>query len=458
MLPTDAIDPAASVIFWLTLVFLFGVLGRRIALFFHQPGVLGELLMGVFLGNLCYYFGMHLAVVLREGPAIFGIIAELLKGMSPQQAVNHTVSNPYYANQLIAVLQGPNGGDLLKVAYVVDIFSRYGVIFLLFMVGVESSVQEIRKAGRASLQVACIGVIAPLLLGLLVSLFFLPELTFNADLFIAATLSATSVGITARVLKELRVIKSREAQTILGAAMIDDVLGLILLAVVSSLVTSGQVELQTIGKIILSTLMFFFIALWIGPWFLRRATSLFEFCEPWEEKLIVSFLFVMILSWIATLANLSTIIGAFTAGVIIHDGYFRTGHAQRDGLRIRELLAPLEVLFTPLFFMLVGLQVKLETFFNWHVVLIASVLLCAAIVGKLVSGLGASAREDRLLIGIGMLPRGEVGLVFASIGRTLGIISDELFAAIVLMVIVTTFIAPTWLKSRYARKGVKHAH
>ena len=109
----------------------------------------------------------------------------------------------------------------------------------------------------------------------------------------------------------------------------------------------------------------------------------------------------------------------------------------------------------PLFFTLIGIQVKLETFFDWHVLLVASALIVAAIIGKLVSGLGASRKDDRLLIGVGMLPRGEVGLVFASIGRTLGVISDDLFSAVILMVIVTTFITPPWLKSRYSKE--RHA-
>ena len=160
----------------------------------------------------------------------------------------------------------------------------------------------------------------------------------------------------------------------------------------------------------------------------------------------------MALSWLATLVQLSSIIGAFAAGMIINDSYFETGDKSRQHkLSIRDLVAPLEFLLAPLFFMLIGIQVKLESFFDWHVLFMASGLIIAAIVGKLLCGLAGNRKDDRLLIGIGMMPRGEVGLIFASIGRSLGVMSDQLFSAIILMVIVTTIIVPPLLKARYAK-------
>ena len=164
----------------------------------------------------------------------------------------------------------------------------------------------------------------------------------------------------------------------------------------------------------------------------------------------------MTFAWLASLAQLASIIGAFAAGLILHDGFFKEDRIENHNKRqIREIFAPLEALMAPLFFMLIGIQVKVETFGNWHVILIAGGLILAAVIGKLLSGLGGRVRDDRLLIGVGMLPRGEVGLVFASIGRTLGVISDELFSSIILMVIITTFIAPPWLKSRFKQHTVE---
>lgn len=442
-------DPVASVILGVTSLFFFAIVGRYIARRFHQPGVLGELLMGVLVGNLAYWGGAHLVVILREGASIFDVVKAILSGASIKEAVQSVISNTFYANQVTQALSAPHGTEFLKIAYIIDIFARYGVIFLLFMVGLESSVEDLKKTGRESVFVAIIGVIAPMILGFGVAFLLLPNGSYEANLFIAATLSATSIGITARVLGEMKKLRTREARTILGAAMLDDILGLVILAVVSSIVINQSVDPWMVVKIIVSTLLFFAGALLVGPFFLRKAVHLLRFLEPWESKLFISFLFIMILSWLASCVHLAAIIGAFTAGVIIHDGFFKS---KKESLSIHQLVSPLESILAPMFFMVIGIQVKLETFASLHVLELALGLVVAAIIGKLVSGLGANAKDDRLLIGLGMLPRGEVGLVFASIGRGLGVISDDLFSAIVLMVIITTFIAPPLIKARYALK------
>jgi len=302
-------------------------------------------------------------------------------------------------------------------------------------------------------------VIAPMLLGFGVAYLLIPNGTYQSDLFIAATLSATSIGITARVLTEMKKLRTREAKIILGAAMLDDVMGLIILAVVSSLVISGVVDMMVVLRIIVSAVLFFAGTLFLGPIVLRKAIHFFRFLEPWESKLFISFLFIMMLSWLASVLQLATIIGAFTAGIILHDDYFDGKPlSKQENRSIYHLLSPLETILAPMFFIVIGIQVKLESFYHWNVIILASGLIVAAVVGKLLCGYGARTSNDRLLIGIGMLPRGEVGLVFASIGRTLGVISDDLFSAIVLMVMITTFIAPVLLKARYTAKDRKLAH
>lgn len=445
-------DPIASVLLWVTLIFSFGMCGRFIAQRLNQPGVLGELLMGVLVGNLCYWFKLPEAIIFREGSIIFTIMSDVLSGMPLTKAVHASMPDANYALDVTHVLQSIRGTEIVKVAYALDIFSRYGVIFLLFMVGLESSVKEIRQTGRESFLVALIGVLAPMALGFIVTGWLIPDASFNTNLFVGATLTATSVGITARVLKEMKKMQTREAKTILGAAMIDDILGLMILAVVSSIVINGRVDSSVIFKVTLLTVLFFVAVLWLGPKLLRLTARLLYFLPLWEAKLITAFLFVMLLSWLATCVQLTSIIGAFAAGLIIHDGYFDKHEIRGEKrLLIHELVAPLELLLAPLFFMLIGIQVKLETFLDWHVLLIAAGLVIAAVLGKMVSGFGANQRDDRFLIGIGMLPRGEVGLVFASIGRALGVISDQLFSAIIIMVIITTFVAPPWLKLRFSR-------
>lgn len=446
-------DPIGPILLWVTLILFFALLGRYFARALNQPGVLGELLMGVLLGNLFYYFDFQLAVILREGTGIFEIMRDVLGGTSLAEAVKLHVTQPYSASQVLNALSGVHGLELVKVGYILDVFSRYGVIFLLFMVGLESSVEELRKTGGDSIKVAVIGVLAPILLGFLVAHFFLPTASYKVDLFVGATLSATSVGITVRVLSEMKKVRTKEARTILGAAMLDDILGLIILAVVSSLVSTETIDLMMIFRIIVSAVLFFVIALVLGPWILQKIVSFFcYFLDFWEVKLFASFMFVMILAWMATVVDLAAIIGAFAAGLILHDGLFIEKNKSSQPISIKELVAPLESVLAPLFFILIGIQVKLETFFDGQVLLTAFALIVAAIIGKLISGLGASSKNDRLIIGIGMLPRGEVGLVFASIGRTLGVISDELFSAIILMIIITTFIAPPLLKWRFNQK------
>ncbi len=441
-------DPVVGVIIAVTVLYIFSLTGRYIAQKFHQPSVLGELLMGVVLGNVGYLLGVQLVFIIREGSAIYTITHELLQGVALPQAIAQAVAQRDVP-ALMTALSGPGGLNLLKISYVVDILSRFGLIFLMFLVGLESSVDDLKKTGKESLIVACIGVLAPIVLGYLAVSLLMPEALLKTQIFLAATLSATSAGITARVFKDLRKLQTREASTILGAAMIDDILGLMILAIVSAIVVSGSVHLGKIIMILVDATLFFTVTLWLGPWLLKHTIRCLKFLDPWETKFAVAFLLMMILASFAALAQLATIIGAFIAGLLIKEEYF---HDHKSLLTIHNLVAPIEALLAPLFFILVGLQVKLELFMRVDVISLAVALVIAAVIGKLLSGLGGHRQDDRWLIGIGMLPRGEVGLVFASIGKTLGVVTDDVFSAIILMVIVTTVITPIWLKSRYQKK------
>lgn len=445
-------DPSSAIIFWGTILLFFGILGRYIAKCLAQPGVLGELLMGVIVGNICYAYHVQLMIILRDSAAVFAVIQQMLQGMSLTHAVHQLIPDPNYAQQIIMAMSGKNGQQWIAVTFVVDAFSRYGVIFLLFMVGLESSLHDLKKTGKESTLVAVIGVIAPIILGLLVMHWILPNAPFSTALFVAATLSATSVGITARVLQDMHKLNTREAKTIMGAAMLDDVLGLVILALVSGMVLIGSVSFWLIVRIIFMAFIFFPLSLWLGPLLLRRLVAWLKFLDPWEAKLLTSFIFIMGFSWLATLVNMSTIIGAFMAGIILHEGFFAEREREtKDPLSIRNLLAPFEAIFSPLFFVLIGIQVRLETFLDKQVLLFSIGLLAAAILGKLLSGFGGNRKDNRFLIGIGMIPRGEVGLVFASVGKGLHIISDTLFSAIIVMVVVTTFITPLWMRFQYQR-------
>jgi Kef-type K+ transport system membrane component KefB len=298
-------------------------------------------------------------------------------------------------------------------------------------------------------------MLTPFALGLGVAWLASPDNSLGALLFIGATLGATSVGITARVLSELQVLRSREASIILGAAIFDDVFGLVSLAIVSGIVVNGTVESGSIAQILGLSALFVVASLYAGPYVLRAIIHSMRGMELVETKIFVSFIFVMGLSWFADLVGLATIIGAFAAGLILNDCYFRRWEKDcfRSTVSIKSLMAPLEAILVPIFFVLIGLQVKLESFLSVDVVLFAAGLTLAAIIGKLVSGYVAGRGLNSLAIGLGMMPRGEVGLIFASIGKALGVIDSQLFSAIVLMVVVTTVIAPSLLKWSL-RRGV----
>lgn len=441
-------DPVSSIVFWVTFIYCLSIIGQYFAKRFHQPPVLGELMMGVLFGNMGYFLHIPEITFLREGSGIFEILPDLLSGNSVSHAVVSFISQSQDVLFIQNALQSAHGADLIKIAYVLDVFSRYGLIYLLFMVGLETSWHDLRQVGRPAFQVATIGVLAPIALGMGMLHFFFPHYSFHAQLFVAATLSATSVGITARVLKDLKKIRTREAKIILGAAMIDDVLGLLILAIVSSIVLQGHLSPWLLLQIIISSALFFVLALRLGPSFIRILIRCASFLEPWEAKLVISFVFLMLLSWVASLLQLSSIIGAFTAGLILDDELFLQAGQKTQGPKIKELMGPLQFLLAPLFFFIMGVQVKIESFTSWQVLSLALLLTAIAILGKLMGGWGANKKCQRLFIGIGMLPRGEVGLIFASMGRSLGVVSEEMYTAIIVMVILTTVIAPPWMKSR----------
>ena len=447
-------DPIAPVILGVTSILAFAVIGRVGARKLGQPTVLGELLMGIVLGNVAWYYGVDLITVLREGPRVFEVVSQVLAGARLDDVAVAIFGRDKGA-EIAAIMTGPLGGQVMQVAQAVDTFSRYGVIFLLFMVGLETDLDEMRKVGGDSIRVALLGVVLPLVFGLLSLLLLLPGLSLNSSLFIAATLAATSIGITAHVLQEMGRAQSREGRIVLGAAVGDDVLGLVLLAVVSGIVVSGSVDVTELVIVVFLSCLFLVAAISLGPATVRLLAKLMSRLDIVEAKMFTSYLFVMILAWMANLSGLATIIGAFAAGIVLHDGFFKEhrGAARDRVVTIRDLIRPLEVILVPIFFILMGIQVKAESFLSWPVATLAAVLIAAAVAGKLLSGFGAAAPASKLVVGIGMLPRGEVGLVFAAIGRTLGVIDDAIFAAIVAMVFVTTLAAPPLLKIAIDRQS-----
>lgn len=439
-------DPIAPVIFGVTLILAAALVGRYVARQLGQASVLGELVMGVLLGNLLYVAGYDLMAVLREGTALMDMADLTLGGATWEQAAI-TVMGADAGPPFLAMLRGHQGDEYLQVAHAVDIFSRYGVIFLLFHVGLDTCIADLRRVGMDSLRVALLGVLVPFVLGFAAAWLVEPERSHAEHMFLGAALAATSIGITARVLQDLGQQNSSEASVILGAAVIDDVLGLVLLAVVSGIVVTDSVHLPEILRTVLLAGLFIVAVLLLGPYIIRLLIVMLRHLDEMEAKIFISFLFVMILAWLANLMGLATIVGAFAAGLLIMESHFSQWQNHSGvSYRIKDLFAPLEAILVPIFFVLMGIQVKLETFLDWQVVALAALLTIVAVAGKLVAGLGVGdKRMSRLAVGIGMMPRGEVGLVFASIGKSLEVIGDGTFSAIVLMVMITTLMTPPLL-------------
>ncbi len=444
--PGEGADPIAPVILSITGLLFFALLGQSLARALGQPAVLGELLIGIALGNALYFAGLDLALILREGQGALALVTEAMRNGGWDGVAGSELAAAD-AEAVLEVLRGPDGGTYLRILQTVDVFAAYGLIFLLFLVGLGTSARELSQTGWDAARVALLGVAAPFALGLLAVRVLQPELGWEVAVFVAATLAATSIGITARVLTDLHQDHAAEARVILGAAVLDDVLGLVLLAVVSGIVVTGGITLLGVAEIVGRSALFFVAAYYLSPPLLRLVVYLVRGLSLPEAKLFVAFLFTMVLAWSAKALGLATIVGAFTAGVLLSDRYFTywRGRDEQD-YTIRDLISPLEMVLAPVFFIFMGIQVKLETFLRLEVLLLALALTVLGMAGKLIAGWGARRGYKRAAIGVAMMPRGEVGLIFATVGKGLGVVPDALFSAIVLMVVLTTLITPVLLK------------
>jgi Kef-type K+ transport system membrane component KefB len=404
-------NDVAPVLLALAVVLAVAKLGGHVAARLGQPAVLGELCAGVALGNL-------------------GLL-------------------------------GIGWADPLKANTTLEILAQLGVIVLLFEVGLESTVRDMLKVGVTSFVVALLGVATPFLLGWGVGALLLPAHSPYVHVFLGATLTATSVGITARVLRDLGRSQSAEARVILGAAVIDDVLGLVILAVVTGVISAADagtsLSIGSAGAIVVKAAVFLFGAIALGIVVSPRLFRVASHLRGRGVLLATALVFCFGLSYLAVVVGLAAIVGAYAAGLILEDVHFRD-FTQRGEHTLEELLEPIGTLLVPVFFVLMGMRVDLTAFARVDVLGFALVLTLAAIVGKQACALGARGPGlDRLSVGIGMIPRGEVGLIFANIGLGLTVAGERIvdatiYSAVVIMVIVTTMITPPALKWSLTRK------
>lgn len=410
------------------LVLVVGKIGNFVEKY-GQPAVIGELLAGIAL-SAAGYFG-------------WGFISELSQ------------------NEIMSFL------------------AQFGAVLLLFSIGLESNIKEMSKVGARALVVALIGVTLPFVFGSFVlGPIFFGDASSNARLFLGASLVATSVGITASVFRSLKLTKSRAAQTVLGAAVIDDVLGLIVLAVVSALVTGGSLTAGLVLELALKSFGFLAGALLIGSLVAKPISKLFSQIHTGiGMKLGLALCFALFFGYVAELFGLEPIIGAFAAGLLLDAVHFKSfsdpeiisdlkylegdkKHGasvskllkKHQHAHIEDLVNSMGLIFIPIFFVFTGLQIDVGSLLQPELYIIAVIIAIVAVAGKLAAGVAASgSKTEKILVGVSMVPRGEVGLIFAATGKSLGVLDSEMFSTIILVVIITTFISPALIKL-YANK------
>ncbi len=397
------VDEFSALVLSLAMLVTAAKLGGDLAGRFGQLAVLGELAAGVLLGNL--------------------------PGLGPLQ---YLAADTY-----------------------LDTFARLGMLLLLFEVGLELSVRELFDVGPSSLLVALFGTTASFAIGWGVAAQFLPSAPRTVHVFLAAAITATSVGITARVLKDLGAWRSGEAKIILGAAVVDDIIALVVLGLVTGGLAAGPAtsasEWRAAMGLVAKTIGFLTLAIVLGvkltPRWFRHAANL----RAPGALLALGLCFCFFLSWAASAIGLAGLVGAFAAGLVLEDSHSEA-FVQRGERSLGELLEPMTSFLVPIFFVLVGFRTNVRVLADPAVLGLPLALTLAAVLGKLTCGLGVRAPGVRkLTVGLGMVPRGEVTLVFAALGRTLQVggtplLDDRAYAALVTLVIITTLMTPPALK------------
>ncbi|HEY9753277.1 MAG TPA: cation:proton antiporter [Coleofasciculaceae cyanobacterium] len=412
----------AGVLLSLVIIYLASKIGGEICARLDLPPVLGELVAGVVIG-----VSVLRLLTFPEGADAdsTSLVMQLLDSSS-------SISPETLATVFSAQSQ------------VISVLAEMGVVILLFEIGLESDLKELLRVGPQATVVAVVGVVAPFTLGT-AGLMLLFGIAAVPAIFAGAALTATSIGITAKVLAEMQRLTSREGQIIIGAAVLDDVLGIIVLAVVASLARTGAVQISNVVYLAISSAAFLIGSIWLGRLLSPYFVSLVNRLKTRGQLLLSALIVAFTLSYIAQVIQLEAILGSFTAGLIL---------AETDQRRqLEDQVIPVADMLVPIFFVVVGARTDISVLNplvpeNREGLIMASFLIVVAIVGKLITGLTVFGQPgiNRMAIGVGMIPRGEVGLVFAAVGAASGVLSKSLTAAIIVMVILTTFLAPPVLR------------
>jgi Kef-type K+ transport system membrane component KefB len=418
----DAPVVLSGVLLTLVVIYLASKLGAEAARRLDFPPVLGELVAGVIVGVSALHLVIFPEGDLAAADSVVMAVLQRLNDLSPDALTRIFNSE----------------------SEVISVLAEIGVIILLFEIGLESDLRQLKEVGIQATVVACVGVVVPFVAGTagLMAIFHVAAIP---AIFAGAALTATSIGITSKVLAELGQLKSKEGQIIVGAAVIDDVLGIIVLAVVASLAKTGEIDVLNVIYLIISSTAFLVGAILLGGVFNKTFVSLVDQLKTRGNVVIPAFTFAFFMAFLGNAIHLEAILGAFAAGLVLDETDARS--------ELDELIKPIADLLVPIFFVTVGARADLRVLNpaipeNRAGLLIAVFLILVAIIGKVVTGWAVFGQPgiNRWAIGVGMVPRGEVGLVFAGIGSASGVIDKPLEVSIIIMVILTTFLAPPFLR------------
>ncbi|MBW4612283.1 MAG: cation:proton antiporter [Desmonostoc vinosum HA7617-LM4] len=411
-----------GVLLSLVVIYLASKIGGELSRMIDLPPVLGELVAGVIVGASA----LHLVVFPDSGAiASDSLIMTILQSI-----------NDISADAATSIFQSQSE--------VISVLAELGVIVLLFEIGLESDLRELTKVGYQATIVACVGVAVPFGVGTTGLIYFFHAPAIPA-IFAGAALTATSIGITSKVLSEIGQLKSREGQIIVGAAVIDDILGIIVLAVVASLAKTGEIDILNVIYLIVSATIFLIGSILLSKFFNFGFVAVTDKLKTRGNIIIPAFAFAFFMAFLGNAIHLEAILGAFAAGLVLDETDKRN--------ELDDLVKPVADILVPIFFITVGAKVDIGVLNpvvpeNREGLIIATFLIVVAILGKIVTGWSVFGlpQINRVAIGVGMIPRGEVGLVFAAIGSASGALDKALQAAIIIMVILTTFLAPPLLR------------
>lgn len=368
---------------------------------------------------------------------------------------------PSVIGELLAgIIFGPSLFNLIEPTQIIKLLAEIGIILLLFEVGIETDFGKLTRTGSKPFLVAIVGVIAPFAMGFLVSYYFF-DLSMLVSLFIGSTLTATSIGITMRVLTELKKQSSDESQIVLGAAVIDDIIGIVVLSVLYEFSHGAGVSLFSAGRILLFILLF----LIFSPIAAKLISGIIKHYAGKSAipGLIPSTTVALILffAWLAHLVGAPELLGGFAAGIALSrqftlplGSFFHIG--EEFSHKVEHEMKPIIHLFAPIFFFTIGLSLNFReiNFGSSFIWLLTLSTLAAAILGKLLSGF-ALFREKRWIkwaVGIAMIPRGEVGLIFAEMGKNASVFDKDIYAAMILVIAITTLFTPFVMRAFYSQQ------